>query len=399
MSPTINEILKKECNLEKIVDECTELRHEIHKHPELGFKEYRTASLIAKQLHKLGLSVQEYIGQTGIIAHLRCSGNAPVLAFRADMDALPIEERTGVKYASVNKGVHHACGHDGHVAILIGTAMVLTRLQSKLHGIVKFLFQPAEEIVGGAERIVQHKAWRNPLPDLIVALHGWPSLPLGTVELNYGVTYASAGRFTITIKGQGGHGSAPERTRDPISAMIQCISAIQNIKSREIPALIPTVISVCQVNAGTASNIIPDTATFTGTVRALSASKVQQTIHRIYRLSKQIARAMRCEASLDHYSIVPQCINKPVITKKVENSLHKVFDKNIRISYKPSMGAEDFVYFTQSVPGVYFRLGIGTDGSHVHTAEFNFNDLAIPYGIQAFTQIALDFLKLKKSVR
>lgn len=398
MSTTISEILK-ECNFEKIVDKCTELRHEIHKHPELGFKEYHTASLIAKQLRKLGLSVHEHIGKTGIIAHLRCSSNTPVLAFRADMDALPIAEKTGVKYASVNQGVHHACGHDGHVAILIGTAMLLTHLQSKLHGTIKFVFQPAEEVVGGAQPIVQHKIWRNPLPDLIVALHAWPSLPLGTVELNYGVTYASAGRFTITIKGRGGHGSAPEYTHDPISTMTQCISAIQNIKSREIPALTPTVISICQVNAGTASNIIPDSATFSGTVRALSDSKVQQTINRIYALSRQIARAMRCKAILDHCSIVPQCINKPVITKKVENSLRKAFNKNIRISYKPSMGAEDFTYFTQSAPGVYFRLGIGPNVSYVHTAEFNFNDKAIPYGIQAFTQIALDFLKPKKSMR
>jgi amidohydrolase len=398
MSTTVKEFLK-ECNFEKIVKSCIALRHDIHQHPELGFKEKRTSSLIARELHKLGLSVYEHIGETGVIAHLRCSKDGPVLAFRADIDALPIEEKTGVKYASLYKGVHHACGHDGHVAILLGTAMLLTQLKHKLRGTIKFIFQPAEEVVGGAQPIVAHKMWRTPLPDMIVALHGWPSLPLGMVEINYGVTYASAGRFRITIKGRGGHGSAPELTHDPVATMIQCISAIQNIKSREISALTPVVISVCQINAGSASNIIPDTATFAGTVRALSTAKVIQTIRRIHSLSSQIAKAMKCEATLDEYSIVPPCVNKYGITKRVENSLRKVFDKNIKISYKPSMGAEDFVYFTQSVPGVYFRLGLGPYVSNVHSAQFDFNDEAIPYGIQAFGQIALDFLEIKKSTR
>ncbi|HDR14104.1 MAG TPA: amidohydrolase, partial [Desulfobacteraceae bacterium] len=262
---------------QEIREWMTGLRRAIHRNPELGMQEYQTTKLVKAELEKIGVPVKETGLEAGVLALLEGTGEGPVTGLRADMDALPLTERTGLDYASRNEGVMHACGHDGHTAILLGAAKLLSEMKDRFRGVVKFIFQPAEEGLGGAARMVEAGVLKNPDVTTVIALHGWPFLETGKIGVCNGPFTASADKFSITVNGRGGHGGYPHKAVDPVLASCHLVAAIQQVASRQIDPVENIVVSVCRINGGTTNNVIPESVSLAGTVRCHEDS-VRSTI-------------------------------------------------------------------------------------------------------------------------
>jgi amidohydrolase len=290
---------------------------DIHSHPELGFREYRTAGVVARELASLGLEMTTGVAETGVVAMLEGIYPGPVLLLRFDMDALPIHEETGVDYASQNPGIMHACGHDSHVAIGLTVAKMLSEVRDQIHGSIKFVFQPAEEGMGGAERMLEAGSLSSPNVDYSLAMHVWNEKPVGWMGIVPGPLMAGADLFEVRIEGKGGHGALPQETIDPVIASAQILSSLQTIVSRNISPFDAAVISVCQIRAGNAFNVIPQHAEFSGTFRTFHPDVRQRLVERFSRLVNEMAGSLGCKADITVKKMTSPVINDKAITGRV----------------------------------------------------------------------------------
>jgi amidohydrolase len=385
---------KVENLIDTTLPEIIEVRRDIHRYPELGFEENRTSEKVASWLESLGIKVKKRVAGTGVIGVLAGSRSAKTIGLRADMDALPIMENTGVPYESTEPGRSHACGHDGHTAILLGTAKVLSALRNELRGNVKFIFQPAEEGGAGGERMCKEGALEEPKVDAIFALHCWPDQSAGAIGVRYGVMLANTDTFEITVLGRGGHAARPHRVIDPIVMAAKIIEGFQTIISRRISALTPAIITVAKIQGGTTHNVIPDSVSLWGTVRTLD----EETRERIIVAMKRVleSTAVMFEAPNPRMEIhrgYPATVNDEEMVRLVEKVAKELVGE-VKLINEPSMGGEDFSFYLHQVPGAMFRLGVSSDNPSppLHNAAFNFNDDAIRAGILMMTGIVFESL-------
>lgn len=388
-------LLFKEILAEK--DYITELRRKIHTNPEISMKEFNTTKLIKSELEKYGVELVDLDTDIGVLGILRgtAGGEGEVIALRADIDALPINEKTNLPYQSTSPGVMHACGHDGHTAILLGTAKVLAKNLDKFSCIVKFIFQPGEEMLSGAKHMIERGVLDNPKVDTIVALHAWPFLNAGELGFWKGPYYAGADWFDVNIIGESGHGAYPHKTKDSLIAATNTVMALQSIISRQTPAIQNTVVSVCRFNAGTANNIIPHISNFGGTVRSHSEEVRNGIPAKMEKIIKGVSEAFGCEYEFTYTQGVSVVDNTPDTVDRMIRGIQKSLGDNSVVPLpEPVMGSEDFAEYGKYVKdSAIFRLG-NTDDEHpvvqMHSEKFNFNDNAIPYGINAFVQFVVN---------
>jgi len=377
-------------HMAQLQSEWIALRHDLHAHPELAFEEHRTAGVVADYLGRYGLEVRTGVANTGVVGTLRGeAGEGAVVGFRADMDALPIEEQNDLPYRSRHPGKMHACGHDGHTTILLGAAAVLSRLRAQLRGTVRFYFQPAEESVSGAKAMLAEGVLQEMPPRWVVALHGRPGLPLGSVGIRAGAMMASADTFDIRLKGRGGHAALPHLTDDPIVAGAQLVQAMQTLVSRESAPADPVVLSITQFHAGNTYNVLPEEAHLAGTVRCLREATRGRVRQRMQQVAEAIAQTWHLEGRFDWHEGVPALWNNEEVTSRIAQVAERAFGKERVIWLEhPLMGAEDFAYFAQAVPSAMFFLGLG-EVADWHTACFDFPDEAIAPGVEMFVRLAL----------
>lgn len=376
---------------------ATNARRYFHENPELSLKEYNTTAFIKKELESMGIEILPLSLETGVVGVIRGTkqGGNTVTALRADIDALPIHEQTGKPYASKTPGVMHACGHDGHTAVLLGVAKLLNTMTDSFSGVVKLVFQPAEEGLSGSKLIIDAGAMENPTVDNIVCLHGWPPFKVGEIGAWPGQYMASADTFKVKMIGKGGHGCRPYRAVNPIVATSMAITALQNIVSSEIITAQQAVVTVCMINAGTAMNIIPDEVVFGGTVRCLDEGVRQELKARIERTINGTAAAMNCTCEIDYKFGVPSLFNDPGIVANVITAANDVLGEGHIVELDgPVMGSEDFSFYANHVgKGVFYRLGVGVEGQPegvLHNNKFDFNDDALPIGIATMIQYVLN---------
>ena len=377
-----------------VLDEIVALRHELHRHPELRFQEFWTSDRIARFLNDHSIPhTRGWAGGTGIVAEIG-DGEAGVVALRADIDALEIEEQTGLPYASELPHRMHACGHDGHTAILCGAAKVIARLRAQFPGAVRFIFQPAEEIAGGGKRMVEEGALEG--VHAAFALHTWPGIPAGAVGVKSGCAMASADFLRIEVRGKGGHGADPAACVDPVLVAAQIVTALQSIVSREINPWNAGVITIGRIEAGSASNIIPDAALMEGTLRALSPAQRTLMKDAVERIVHHTAAAFRASASVFvNETGYPALFNDPGVSSFAIETLRTTLGEKAAIEVDhPFMTAEDFAYYLERVPGAFLFLGNDEPDAPsppLHSPRFNFNDNALATGIAAMAALAMRF--------
>ncbi|MCC6321807.1 MAG: amidohydrolase [Phycisphaerales bacterium] len=384
------------------------LRHDLHAHPELAYQERRTAGVVAAELSSLGIRHKSGLaGGTGVIAYLPPTDPAdesrPAVALRADMDALPIEERTGATYASRTPGLMHACGHDGHTANLLGVARVLNRLPHRPRGTL-LIFQPAEEGGAGGERLCEEGVLKGetggggglgaPVGQ-IFGLHGWPQFALGTVGSREGPLLAATDNFTVKLVGTQAHAAYPHLSGDPVVAAAHIITALQTIASRNAAPQDSIVVTVAQINAGTASNIIPRELTFIGTMRTVRQGTRDLGKKRFFEIVEGTARALGARAQIEWEEGYPVTHNDPAMTDKFFRvAVRALGDARVQEVPEPTMGGEDFSYYGRHVPACFFVLGVKpadrADYPSLHQPEYDFNDDALPTGIEVMCRLALE---------
>jgi len=372
------------------------LRRDFHLHPELGFQEIRTASIVTRELNELGMEVSTGIAKTGVVGLLEGSGPGPVVLLRFDMDALPIQEETGAEYASQNPGVMHACGHDGHTAIGLTVARMLNNVRDQFKGTVKFVFQPAEEGLGGAKQMVAEGVLENPRPEVSLACHLWNDKPLGWIGVTNGPAMAGAEVFSIRITGSGGHGASPHLTRDPVVTAAQVIIALQNIVSRNIPPLESAVVSVTKVNGGDTFNVIPSMVVLEGTFRIYQDGIQRKVIERLEQIVHGICNAMECQAEISYRGGTPAVINNLEIAAQVQTLAREMFPADVLETEHRTMGSEDCALLMRDIPGCYFFVGsarpdMGLDAPH-HHPKFDFDETALSKAAGLMAASAVHFL-------
>lgn len=373
------------------------IRRDIHKHPELGFREIRTSEIIARELKELGLEVQTGIAETGVIGILRGKNPGPVILIRSDMDALPITEETNAEYSSETPGVMHACGHDGHIAILLTVAKLLHAYRDEISGTIKFVFQPAEEGLGGAERMIIDGVLDDPKPTLSLALHLWNDQQLGWIGVSQGSSMAGAEIFKVNIRGKGGHGAAPHLANDPILAAAHIITALQSISSRNIPPLKSAVVSVCKISGGEAFNVIPQEVHLAGTIRTFDPEVREKVLERFDVIVYGLAETMGCQADIEINRLTPAVINHPILAGRVQEIAKNLYPKGIVDDNNyVTMGSEDMAFMMEKVPGCFIFIGSANsekslDASH-HHPRFDFDERALSKAVAILSAAAVDFL-------
>lgn len=396
--------------------EIIELRHRIHRNPELGNREFETARLVASHLEKLGFDrIETGVAHTGVVGLLEGGRPGPVVAVRADMDALPVTEDTPYPFRSTVRttyrgrevGVSHACGHDIHTAVQLGVAAVLAALRDEIPGTVKFIFQPAEEgpppgEEGGAPLMVEEGVLEDPAPQAIFGLHATPDLDVGQIGYTVGPALASSDLFRITIHGQQAHGASPHRSVDPVVMASQVVMALQTIRSRNLPPLQPSVVSIGIIRGGERFNIIPADVYLEGTVRTYD-EEVRRTVEvRMHEILAGISQAGGGSYTLDYERGTPPTINDPDLASAMVPTLERVQGRGAVLRRDPLMAGEDFAYFANIIPGFYFSLGTtkpGTTSGGNHTPTFMADDSAIPVGMRVMSQMLLDFLEAQAGDR
>jgi amidohydrolase len=394
-----------------VMPKVVQWRRDIHQHPELSNREVRTGKLVADHLKSLGLEVRENVAKTGVVAVLRGGRPGPVVALRADMDALPVTEMVDLPFKStvrstyngIEVGVMHACGHDAHVAMLMGVAEVLTGMKAQIPGTVKFIFQPAEEgappgETGGAGDMIEQGVLDNPAVNAIFGLHVMPS-ELGTIATRPGGIMASSDNLRIVVRGRQTHGAVPWGGVDPIVVSAQIITALQTIVSRQIDiTAAPAVVTIGRIDGGIRFNIIPDSVVMIGTIRTLDPA-VQKEVHaRIKRTAEGIAQSSGGSAAVEIIMNYPVTVNDPALTEQMVPTLRRIAGNQLIVP-RPRTTAEDFSKYQQRVPGMFFFLGInakGADPAKVaenHSPYFFVDEAALPIGVRALANLALDYLK------
>jgi amidohydrolase len=377
-----------------LLNQIIELRHNLHAHPELALHEYGTARIVAEHLARLPqLSIQTGIGGTAGIKAIICPDKpAPAVLLRADMDALPIQEQNDLPYRSQVAGCMHACGHDGHTACLVGTAMLLAEMADELPGPVVLIFQPAEESLGGGKILVEAGVLDNPRVGAAFALHGWPMIPVGRIGICRGQAMAATGGFAITVKGRGGHGASPHETADPIVISARIIEGLQQITSRMVSPLQPAVVTVGTIHGGTTLNIIPSQVEMTGTVRALSNEVRAEILRHVEQIATHTAAAFGAQVEVSVSEAYPSVYNDPAACDFVARVAKDTLGPDAVVEHGPTMAGEDFAYYLERVPGAILRLGMdgpGRPSAMLHQPHYNFNDDALSTGIRILSQIAL----------
>jgi amidohydrolase len=394
----MSEIDRLKSDIDELVPDMIATRRDLHEHPELAFEEVRTSGIVAGRLRALGLEVRTGVAKTGVVGTLKGGKpGAKTLAIRADMDALPIHELNEIDYRSTVDGKMHACGHDGHTSILLAVADILSKRREELAGNVKFVFQPAEEVIGGAEPMVKEGALEG--VDNIIGLHLFSSYPMGRVGVRSGPTFASADKFVLKIQGKGGHAAMPEAAVDPIVVAAYIITALQTLISRETSPFSPAVITIGKIEAGSAFNIIPEVAELQGTMRAYSTEHREKLIRRISELARSIAAAMNASCEASFFDGCPPCVNDPAMTEMVRQAAEATVGASSVDTGSEVMttGSDDMGYFLQTVPGCYFIVGAanpekGAKYPH-HHPRFNVDEDAMPIAAEVLARTALDYLK------
>ena len=381
---------------EEIFEEAKEIRRYLHMHPELSEEEYETKKYITDFLDRHNIKYYTGENDNSIVAE---AGKDPskAVGIRADFDALPITEDTGLPYASCTKGVMHACGHDMHTAILMCTAAILKKHEDKIPGTVKFFFQPAEETIGGAEPMIKSGCLKNPETDVVIALHVDPSSPSGNIVLKYGPMNAAATGFSIVVRGKGCHGAHPDMGVDPVVVSASIILALQSISSRFNAPTTPVIVTVGSIHGGSAGNVIPETVTLSGTVRALDNKTFRDTINHVNEIASFTAKSYGAEAEVkwadDFY---PPLINNNEVTKVLENTAKELFgESKVELMEEPSLGADDFSFFTEAAKASYFNMGTAIKGEPfypLHSEKMNPDETTLKTGIAMFTASVFSLL-------
>jgi amidohydrolase len=377
-------------------------RRHLHQHPELAFEEHETAKLVADRLEALGVEdIRTGVGRTGVTGLIRGTGSGPgkdrVALFRADMDALPIDEENEVDYKSTVSGKMHACGHDAHTAMLLGSARVLMGLRDQFAGTVKLLFQPAEEVPpGGAIEMIEAGVLEDPHVDAVFGLHAAAELPAGKIGVRNGVASAGSDRFRITIQGRGGHAARPNDAIDPVVVGAQIVNALQTLVSREVDPTQSAVVTVGSIVAGEAYNVIPDTAVIKGTVRTLDPDVREQIAERLPALAKGIGEAMRADIDVWYFKGYPSMVNDPAMTDIVREAAAEVVGAENVVETPVGMGGEDFARFLEQRPGSFFRVGTRNEGRNIvfghHHPRFDVEEEGMATGIATTVETLLRYL-------
>ena len=372
----------------------TAIRQALHKIPERGLSEIKTAQFIGEYLsHIPEIEVTTGIAQTGIIGLLKSGKPGKTLLIRADMDALPIKEETGLSFTSTHDNMMHACGHDGHMAIALVTATILAKLKDSFSGNIKFMFQPAEEGPGGAKPMIEAGILENPHVDYSVACHLWPGLPAGVLGIKPGVLMAAGGSFKITIEGKGGHGAMPHLCVDALDTAIQVANALQRIVNQKINPLSPSVITIGSLHGGTAPNIISKEAVMSGTLRTFNRKTWKEYPELLERVIKGICDSMGATYTAEFSQGYPPLKNDSDMAEIMKKSMLKVVTPEHICEPESTMGAEDMAFVLEKTKGCYFFLGSGFDGCvPLHNPEFRYDDSVLSLGVESFVRFALDIL-------
>jgi len=406
-------LARVEQETEKVTPAVTGIRHQIHQNPELSNREEKTAALIADYLRKLGLEVQTGVARHGVVALLKGGRPGPVVAVRADIDALPVTEQTSLPFASKVRstylgqdvGVMHACGHDVHTAVQLGVATVLTAMKADLPGTVKFIFQPAEEgpppgEAGGASLMVKEGVLQNPRPQAIFGLHAFSEMAVGDIGYSEGPALSAADTWEVKIVGRQSHGARPELSIDPIVAAAEFVQALQTIRSRTFSGHEPGVVTIGSIHGGQRHNIIPAEVTMTGTIRTFRPEMSELAEKRLRAILKGVTEAAGATGEVVRYERgAPATINNTTLTRETVPALERAVGKAHVTSIPPAMGSEDFSFFANEVPGFFYRLGQvkpGTTSGDHHTPTFLADDSSIPVGIKAMSFVIVDYLSRHK---
>ena len=379
-----------------------EQRRDFHMHPELSNREERTSRIVAERLRALGLDeVKTGVGKYGVVALLKGSRPGPVVAVRADMDALPIQETIDVPYKSQTPGVKHACGHDVHTTVELGVAEVLSKLRDQISGAIKFIFQPAEEGApqgeeGGALLMIKEGALENPRPSAIFGLHTMPGIEAGQIGYHSGAAMASSDRFTITIRGKGSHGAQPQLGVDAVTIAAEAVTALQTIRSRRIDPLEPLVITVGTINGGERYNIVAGEVKMAGTMRTFNEDVRQRAQEMMRQTLSGVTAAHGASFSLEFDSPNPVTYNDPRLVEETLPTIRRLVPDSNIIALKPFMPAEDFSYYQKVVPGFFYFLGVGNKARGItaawHTAEFDVDEESLVVGVKVMSNVLLDYL-------
>lgn len=396
--------------IQELVPQITEFRHELHRQPELGFQEYETARRIREQLARTKAEVLPPYLETDTVALLYGEGKASEgsegterqthgrnITLRADIDALALTDRCGKPWQSDNSGKAHSCGHDGHTAILLGTALVLSNMTNSFSGSVRFVFQPAEEQLGGGKALVEAGVLEaDPKADAVFALHSWPELPVGTFAAKSGLSMAASDGFSITVKGKGGHGAKPHLAVNPIIPAAHIVHMIEEAVTQSIDPLLPVVISICQIHSGQANNVIPEEAVLSGTIRYYEPGLKDIIDKRLGEIARGCCLAAGADCEYTYRKGYIPLVNDKGQTEFVRSTLLKWLGAE---AWDDSLGkttsSEDFSFYLDKVPGTFIRIGTGNPEINLHNPEFDFNDSAIESGILALCALALEYLGIE----
>ncbi|HSK77453.1 MAG TPA: amidohydrolase [Thermoanaerobaculia bacterium] len=395
--------------VERLAPRIIELRHQIHQNPELSNRETKTAELVAAHLRSLGLEPKTGIAKTGVVALLKGGKPGPLIAVRADMDALPVVEQTDLPFKSTRKdnflgqevGVAHACGHDIHTSVQLGVVSVLAGMKEDLPGSILFIFQPAEEGPppgerGGADLMLEEGVFEGAKPKAVFALHSFPDLEVGQVGYNPGPTMAAVDQFVIKVKGKQSHGAYPHLSVDPVVMASQAVLALQTIRSRNLSPFEPSVVTVGIFRGGERFNIIPGEVHLEGTVRTYSEDARNEIERRMREILDGITRSAGGSFEMQYQKNAPATVNDKALTEAVRPLLERAAGAdNVKV-VEPSMGGEDFAYFANEVPGFYYRLGVvkpGTASGGLHTPTFRADDSAVPVGMRVMSRLLADYLR------
>ena len=373
---------------ETLLGEVKQWRQQIHSQPELGFKEFKTSSFIVDKLQSFGMEVHQGLGGTGVVGVLK-NGSGPTIGIRADIDALPIKEQNDIEHKSTHENCMHACGHDGHTSVLLGTAKHLSQHRD-FNGTIYFIFQPAEEVLGGAKAMIDDGLFDKFPMDAVYGLHNWPGLPVGEIAVNNGPMMASFDTFEITLTGKGTHAAMPHLGADPIAAGAALITNIQSIVSRRISPLKSGVISVTQMNSGDTTNVIPDYAILKGTVRSFDMDVRQSMQDMLTEMVATLPPLYGVTGEMDYHIRYPVTTNDSQAYLEIKEAATKVLGADkVNTDVEPSMASEDFSFMSQVVKGAYFWLGVdgNSPSKPLHNAAYDFNDDAIETGIKVWVSL------------
>lgn len=389
-------------------DEFIAIRRDLHQYPELGYQEFRTADKIAELLESWQIPIHRGLGDTGVVGIVEGKqGPGRTIGLRADIDALPMPEQNTFPHKSQHEGIMHACGHDGHTTMLLAAAKYIAS-HNDFAGTVYFIFQPAEEGLGGAKKMIEDGLFKLFPMQAVFGMHNWPNMPTGHFGLRSGAIMASSNTFAINIQGKGAHGAMPHLGADPVMAAVHIAQGLQSIISRNVDPLENAVLSITQIHTGSADNVIPDTAQLRGTVRTFSTSTLDLIEQQLNTISQQSAKAMGCEVEIKFDRRYPPTVNHPKETQFCSQLLKNwLGNEQVTDPVTPSMGAEDFSFMLEEVPGCYLFLGNG-DGDHrmaghglgpctLHNGSYDFNDQLIPIGATYWVKLAKEWLKQRDS--